>query len=462
MRELTLDNITKAVGGQLYYADNASMTMEASGVALDSRQIEKGFVFIATKGERVDGHSFIEQVFGKGAMAVICEDLPEKPFGPCIQVENSFDALRSLASFYRNYITAKIVGITGSVGKTSTKESLYSVLSEQYKVYKTVGNLNNTIGLPLTILCIPEDVDIAVVEMGINQFGEMSLLTSIARPDVCVITNIGECHLEKLIDRDGVLKAKTEIFEGLAEGGHVILCGDDDKLATIDIVHNGTKDIEPVFYGIDSEKASYVARDILDKGFEGSSCKIVCDGGVFDAHIALPGRHMILNALAATAVGKLFEMSDEKIARGLAGLKAVGGRNNVIYMGDKTIIDDCYNANPTSTKAAIDMLAKVEGTKVAIIGDMFELGTNEARYHFDLGGYVVHSMIDKIICIGELSKNTYEGAMKAKAASAYYFETVDKALSELDGILASGDTILVKASNGMKFSRIVDFLKNEE
>lgn len=459
MRNLTLDNITKAVDGKLMFADNACMSAEASGVAFDSRQIKPGFVFIATKGEKVDGHSFISQVFSNGAMAVICEDLPEESEGPCIQVSNSFDALRKLASYYRSFVTARIIGITGSVGKTSTKECIAGVLSEKYKVYKTEGNLNNTIGLPLTILRIPEDADIAVVEMGINQFGEMSLLTSIARPDICVITNIGECHLEFLVDRDGVLKAKSEIFEGLTDNGKVILCADDDKLSSIDVV-NG---IEPIFYGIESDKAICVADNIVDNNLEGSSCNIIYKSEEpIRASIPLPGRHMILNALAATATAKLFDMSNDEIAAGLASLKSVGGRSNVINLGNITIIDDCYNANPTSTKAAIDMLSRVNGSKVAILGDMYELGADENQYHYELGGYAVSAMIDKIICIGEISKNTYEGAMKAKAAGAYYFETVDKALTELNNIIGPGDTILAKASHGMNFSRIVDFLKNEK
>lgn len=458
MRELTLDNITKAVDGQLYYADNASREMEASGVDFDSRRVKEGYVFIATKGERVDGHSFIEQVFNKGAMAVICEELPEKPYGPCIMVKNSFDALRSLASFYRNYVTAKIVGITGSVGKTSTKECISGVLSGKYKVYKTEGNLNNTIGLPLTILRIPEDADIAVVEMGINQFGEMSMLTGVARPDHCVITNIGECHLEFLGDRDGVLRAKSEIFEGLRPGGEVILCGDDDKLITI----NEINEKAPIFYGISNEDAKYKAIDIVDNNLAGSEFGIEYESGVItNVNIPLPGRHMVLNALAATAIGKIFDMTDEEIREGLQHLQAVGGRSNVINLGNMCVVDDCYNANPTSTKAAIDMLARTKGSRVAILGDMYELGDDEAAYHFEIGEYVATACIDRIVCIGSLSKNTYEGALKAKAGEAYYFDTVDSALENLHDVLKPDDTILIKASHGMNFSRIVEFLKNE-
>lgn len=455
MKNLTLENITKACGGKLYYAENADKSREALGVELDSRRIEDGYVFVATVGEKVDGHSFIGQVFDKGAMAVICEKLPEDNLGPCILVESSFDALRKLAAFYRSQISTKVVGITGSVGKTSTKEFIAGVLAQKYNVYKTAGNFNNTIGVPLTILRIRNE-EIAVVEMGINQFGEMSLLTSIAKPDVAVITNIGDCHLEFLIDRDGVLRAKTEIFEGLSSDGNAVLNCDDNKLCTVQSV-NGRK---PVYFGIDNEDSEYKATEIVDRGLDGSKCVIKYGEEQFDANIPLPGKHMVYNALAATAVGKLFGLSNEEITAGLAGLQAVGGRSNVIRLGDMTIIDDCYNANPTSMKAAIDMLRNTEGQSVAILGDMYELGDDEASYHSEVGAYASMALIEKIVCIGELSKNMYEGAMKAKAANASYFATVEEALPELKNIISKGDIVLCKASHGMHFEKIVDFLKN--
>jgi len=458
MKNLTLENIANACNGKLYYADNASKTQEASCVVIDSRLVEDAGVFVAVKGEKVDGHTFIKQVFEKGAMAVICEELPEEAYGPCILVEKSLDALREIAKFYRSCIDTKIVGITGSVGKTSTKEFIAGVLGEKFKVNKTAGNLNNTIGVPLTILKIKEDVDIAVVEMGINQFGEMSLLTSIARPDICVITNIGECHLEFLIDRDGVLRAKTEIFEGLSQDGTVILNGDDDKLLTVKDV-NGKA---PIFFGINNENVAYLARNIKERGLCGSDCTIAYRENSFNARIPLPGRHMVLNGLAATAVAKCFDMTDEEIISGLSKLQSVGGRNNVLSLKDITVVDDCYNANPTSTKAAIDLLCTVESKKVAILGDMFELGKEEKELHFDLGSYAATKLIDKIICVGELSKNTYDGAMKAKAACVYYYASVDEALGQINDIIDIGDTVLVKASNGMHFNRIVEFLKNEK
>lgn len=459
MKNLTLENITKACGGSLYYADGADMEAEAMGVAIDSRFMQEGYVFVAINGAKVDGHSFIKEVLENGAMAAICEKLPDNPGGPCILVDNSVKALQALARYYRDQVDVKVVGITGSVGKTSTKEVVAGVLSKKYCTYKTEGNLNNTIGVPLTILRIRDNMDIAVVEMGINQFGEMSLLTGVAKPDIAIITNIGTCHLEYLNDRDGVLRAKTEIFEGLNQDGLVILCHDDDKLATVESV-NGKR---PVFYGIDNEDSDYIATNIVYHELEGSDFEVVCkDKSRFSASILLPGKHMVSNALVAVAVAKHFGMTTDEIVDGLADVHSIAGRNNVINLSNITIIDDCYNANPTSTMASIDTLQSISGSRVAVLGDMFELGKDEAKLHFDLGSYVAMHMIDKLVCIGKLSKNTYEGAMKAKAACAYYFETVEEALPELLNIITKDDTVLCKASNSMNFKEIVNFLKEKD
>ena len=227
MKNITIENLVRVCQGTLHgwnRTEEEKREREAEGVVIDSRLLVPGAVFIATKGERVDGHSFIGQVFEKGAMAVICEDLPEDLPGPCILVKNSFQALKDVAAFYREGLDIPIIGITGSVGKTSTKEFIAGVLSARYRVWKTQGNFNNEIGLPLTVLQIREEHEVAVLEMGISQFGEMHRLSWIARPDICVLTNIGQCHLEYLKDRDGVLRAKSEIFDfSNPEGFHFFL-----------------------------------------------------------------------------------------------------------------------------------------------------------------------------------------------------------------------------------------------
>lgn len=463
MKNMTLRNIAMACNGKLYSFDGCD-EREVNGVVLDSRLVQKDYLFIASKGERVDGHSFINNAFKSGALAVICEHAPQNPSGPYILVENSLAALKAIAKWYRAQLKIKVVGITGSVGKTSTKEFISSVLSQKYKVLKTEGNYNNEIGLPLTILKISEQHEVAVLEMGISNFGEMHRLADIARPDICVITNIGQCHLENLGSRQGILKAKSEIFDFLDKNGHICLNGDDDMLATIDNV----KGIKPIRYGLNktgafSENDIY-ASDINTKGLFGSSCNIHIGDQIFPVQIPLPGEHMILNALAATAVAVNFNMGCHEIANGIKAVKALSGRSNIISAGQWTIIDDCYNANPVSMKAAIDLLSMADTRKVAILGDMFELGENEITLHEDLGTYAAKSDIDLLICIGKLSHAMYKAAKQASAGqysnaeNILYFESREAFLNEYTSIINKGDTILVKASHGMGFDKIVKIL----
>lgn len=253
MKNMTLTNIARACNGRLLYpAENSRKETEhaeAVGVVIDSRKAGENFIFVATKGERVDGHRFIPDVFAKGALGVVCEKEPESLPGPCIVVEDSFEALKQIGEFYRQQLPVKVVGITGSVGKTSTKEFVAAVLAMKYKVHKTLGNYNNEVGVPLTVLSMPEDTEVAVLEMGINHFGEMHNLSRIARPDICIMTNIGQCHLEFLGSREGILKAKSEMFDFMKEDGSVCINGDDDMLASIKEV----KGKKPVTFGLSEQ-----------------------------------------------------------------------------------------------------------------------------------------------------------------------------------------------------------------
>ena len=449
MKNMTLENIAAACGGEIYCMREELSQETAKGIVIDSRQIEPGYIFVATKGERVDGHQFIPDVFAKGAMAVICEVLPEEDLGPCILVKDSFMALKQAAAFYRQQLNIRVVGITGSVGKTSTKEFVASVLSEKYKVHKTAGNYNNEVGLPLTIFGIQEDDQIAVLEMGINTFGEMHRLSEVAKPDICVMTNIGQCHLENLIDRDGILRAKSEIFDFMNPKGTVVVNGDDDKLATIHEVYGKA----PVTFGMNKQNAIW-ADHIENRGLLGSCADIHMGDDVVHAIIPLPGEHMIYNAMAAAAVALQFGMSKEEIAAGIGHVEAVAGRSHLVEAGDKVIIDDCYNANPVSMKAAIDLLATAPGRKVAILGDMFELGENEKAMHGEVGEYAAEKGIDLILCVGELSEAMYQEAV-GSGGNAKYYETREALEAVLNEILQQGDTVLVKASHSMAFENLV-------
>lgn len=469
MKNLTLMNIAKACSGTLYNMgsfewDAQQREAEASCVVIDSRKVERGGVFIATRGEKVDGHSFISDVAKKGALGVVCEELPEDCEVPCILVKDSFQALKEIAEYYRKQLDVRVVGITGSVGKTSTKEFIAAVLSVKYKVLKTIGNFNNEIGLPLTVLSIREEHELAVLEMGISDFGEMHRLSKIARPDICVMTNIGRCHLENLGSREGIFKAKSEIFDFMNPDGYVFVNGDDNLLANIQQKGNH----KAVHFGLNPSNEIY-ASGVTGRGLFGSHAMlhIKLDNQsmeIFPAEIPLPGGHMVLNALAAAGVGMQLALTAEEVKRGIAEVEEVSGRGNVVTLSDYTLIDGSYNANPESMRAAVGLLILAQGRKVAVLGDMFELGEKEEELHAEVGAYAQEKEIDVLICVGRLSKNMYEGALssrKEKGAEVYYFESRDEMLSELPGLLKKGDTILVKASHGMHFEKVVEFLQKE-
>ncbi len=451
MQNMTLANIAACLQRTLCQAEGREQ-VEITGAVLDSRQVESGYAFFAVRGERVDGHSFIPQVAEKGAALVICEEVPAVEI-PYILVEDTLAALKTVAAFYREQLGIPIIGVTGSVGKTSTKEMIAAGLSTQFNVLKTQGNFNNEVGLPLTILRIRKEHQVAVVEMGISDFGEMHRLSQIAKPDICVITNIGQCHLENLGDRDGVLKAKTEIFDFMAKDGYVVLNGDDDKLATITQVHGR----RPYFFGF-GEKADVFATEVQGQGLFGSNFQMQLFGEKLHAAVPLPGQHMVINALAAACVGHILGMSNEAVLAGIASVQATGGRSNIMKFADKTVIDDCYNANPVSMKSAIDLLMMANGRKVVILGDMFELGTEEETLHREVGRYAAMARVDGMIFIGNLAREMYEGAMKLRAMPEYYPDKESFFAAHKQSDFAE-TTILVKASHGMHFEEIVEWLK---
>lgn len=461
MKNMTLENIEKACGGR-YIGTEAEKKTEVLGVVIDSRQVESGYLFVAIPGEKVDGHKFIPDVFAKGAAAVLSEQQLEDPAGPYILVESTTKALRDLAEYYRKSLDIKVVGITGSVGKTSTKEMIASVLSEKYRVLKTEGNYNNEIGLPLTIFKIRAEHEVAVLEMGISEFGEMHRLATMANPDICVITNIGLCHLENLKTRDGILKAKTESFAHLKKDGIAILNGDDDKLSTVRQVG----DKEPVFYGMEEKmeyredaKKSVYTTGVENLGLYGMQARIHTPEGERDVRIPIPGEHNVYNALAATAVGLSLGLSLDQISSGILKAKTIGGRTNLLNTGSMTVIDDCYNANPVSMKASIDVLATAEGRKIAVLGDMGELGENEKKLHYEVGEYLAKKEIDVLFCAGELSEEIAKAAQKeSKTCEVYYFKTREALLEQLLPFLKKGDTVLVKASHFMEYPKIVKAL----
>lgn len=479
---LSVREIAEACRGKLVLRGHVNGDTHVSSAVIDSRKIEAGGVFFATIGERVDGHRFVSQVFEAGAGLAVVQKTPEQVqeetdtdcshWGSYVLVEESLQALKCVAEYYRSKLDIRIVGITGSVGKTSTKEFIAGVLAEKLNVLKTEGNFNNEIGVPLTLLRIRENHEAAVVEMGISDFGEMHRLSKMVRPDVCVITNIGQCHLENLKTRDGILRAKSEIFDFMAEDGEICLNGEDDKLSTLTEV----KGHKPHFFGLGGNPAEEVAAvDIESHGLWGSDAVLqfhssenperVNKKADLSVHVPLPGAHMVLNAAAAACVAGIFGLSGQEIVRGIAKMEPVSGRNNLIRLSKYTLIDDCYNANPASMRAAIDLLAMADTQKVAILGDMFELGENSDALHAGVGEYAAAAGIDRIICVGENSRHTFLAAADhaEEKTQIIHFpdrETLLKALEEKqEEYIPGGSTVLIKASHGMEFVRVLEFLK---
>ena len=450
--ELSIKEVVTGCRGRLICGDE---DVVISGVSTDTRTIEPGMLFIPVRGEKFDGHKFIDKAIENGAAAVLTELGGEYPV-PAVKVEDTRRAMGRLASYYLKKLDIPTVAVTGSVGKTTTKDMVASVLAKGYNVYKTQGNLNNDIGVPLTRFALQPYHTAAVIEMGMNHFGEISYLTSIVKPDVALITNVGVSHIENLGSREGILKAKCEIFEGLKPDGTAIVNGDDDMLRTLRGKISGL-----VMFGTDTSLDWY-ADNIRERGLEGIDCTIHGKGSVcFDVSIGVPGRHMVLNALAAAAAGNALGMSAEEINAGIEDFKPTRMRMDIIHSGELTIINDAYNSNPVSAMAAVDVLAAEEGVRCAVLGDMFELGSFAPKLHYELGEYTAKKGIDIIVAVGELSRHLYEGARQVKDSGVYYFETQEDFLRNIDKIINAKMTVLVKASRGMKFEKTTEKLRGE-
>ena len=443
MKPITLSEVARACGGELH----GDPGLQITSIVTDSRKAGEGSLFAAIKGARADGHKFIPAVAEQGAVCALCEEAPQADIA-YILVESTLVALKGIAEYYRSLFSIPFIGITGSVGKTSTKEFISAVLAQKYNVHKTGGNFNNELGVPITLFGLEEEHEVAVIEMGISGFGEMTRLSQMVRPDISVITNIGYCHLENLGDRYGVLRAKTEMFTYLKDNGSIILCHDDDKLRTLTDYHG----ITPTFYGTGNDE--YRAENIVEKGLDGVGCTLIHGDTRIDVTIPTMGRHNVLNALCAMAVGTKLGLTPDEIKRGLESFRNVGSRNRIIKTESYTVIDDCYNANPTSTKAGLDTLSNLRGRKVAVLGDMKELGKDEIALHREVGAYAKDAGVDVLIAVGPLSEATAEGFGKG----AYYYQDVDRCIDRMKRHLLPGDTILVKASHSMQFERIVEAL----
>ncbi len=449
MLTMKLSEISIVCGGRLI----GDGSIDITNITTDSRTAKRNGLFAALVGERTDGHKYIKTALDNGAAAVICEKQPSEQNINYILVGSTLKALQDIAAYMLKKSGIPSVEIGGSVGKTSTKEAVASVLEQKYSVLKTEGNYNNDLGVPLTIFNIKKDNNAAVIETGIDDFGQMELLSSIVRPYICILTNIGDCHLENLGDRAGVLRAKSEMFNNIRPDGHIILNGDDEYLSPLKDI-NGK---HPIFFGLDP-KNDIFADNIKNEGLKGSSCDIHTSKGIFNAVVPKPGEHMILNALAATGAGLIMGLSLEEIKKGIEGQQSISGRFNIINKNGIKIIDDCYNANPMSMKASLESLSHAQGRTVAVIGDMGELGENEIKLHEEVGITAAKFNINLICCIGKLSAYMARAAESNGKSEVLHFETVDEFNKQAHKLIKKEDTVLVKASHFMKFDSIVSAL----
>ena len=443
---MTIERAARLCGGRI--AGACEPETELGAIVIDSRAVRPGDLFAAYKGERADGHDYIAAAFGRGAACCLAERVPEGETRPLLLVESVQAAVEAIAAGYRETLSLPVIGITGSVGKTSAKEMIASVLSQRLRVLKTEANLNNHIGVPMTISRIAPEHEAAVVEMGISGFGEMTRLTQIARPDIAVFTVIGHAHLEYLHDLDGVLRAKTEMLDGMAADAPVLVNGDDEKLRGL--VCRQKK----LCFGL-GESNDLRAENVRALPDGGTACELAGLGRRIAVTIPAFGRHLLYAALEGALVGILLGLSDEEIAAGVAAFEVVGRRGAVTDTDYVTLIDDCYNANPDSCRSAIDSLLALPGRHVCILGDMLELGPESARMHYELGRYAAERGAELVLTTGELSAETARGA----GERSIHYVNRDELIGALPAVLRRGDAVLVKASHGARFDAISEAIK---
>lgn len=448
MKNLTLQNIAAACGGVLTGAQGREDT-EISAVTTDSREVSDGCMFAAIAGSRVDGHDFIPEVLNRGAACVLAERMTGGCTGPAVLVPSVPSALQSIAEFYRRGFDIPVIGVTGSVGKTTAKEMLYAVLSQKYCVHKTAGNFNNELGVPLTLFGLREEHTAAVVEMGISDFGEMTRLTRMVRPDYALFTIIGHSHLETLGSREGVLRAKSELLQCVPENGTVFYNGDDDLLPGLEC---GPRRV--VTFGLGGGCAVHAENvRALENGF--TACDIVCGAHHIAAEIPAYGDHMVYAALAAAALGLELGLTDAEIERGIKNYEGAGHRSRMVRTGKITLIDDCYNANPTSTASAIRSLAKLPGRRVCILGDMLDMGGQSESLHRGIGAICREQSVDLLLTCGEMMRFAAEEA----GERARSFESRSGLIAALPELIREGDAVLVKASHSMGFDEVCKALE---
>lgn len=456
MLPITVREIESAVGG--VWRNPQEEAPSVTAVCTDSRSVQPGCLFVPIQGEKFDGHAFIDKALDAGAAGTLCVRLPDtlRPGRFYIKVDDTRLALKALAAFYRSRFAIPFIQITGSVGKTTTKEMIAAVLSAKYRVLKTPENFNNDIGTPLTLFGLDETHQAAVIETGMNHFGEIRYLGEMVRPDIAVISNVGDAHIEFLGSRQGILKAKCEIFDCLKPGGLAVLNGDDALLNTLELP------FETLRCGR-GNGADVRITDVADHGLDGVTCRVATAKDTYELAIRAPGEHLIYCASMAAAIGERLGLTKEEIVRGVAAFQGVGARMEVIRLpGRRVVLNDCYNANPQSMAAGLEVLAKsAGGCKLAVLGDMGELGEHTEAAHYNIGALAAMLGIDYVIAIGQKAEKILEG-VQSSGGSGSWFPDKPSAEGEILRHFGPDTAALVKASHfSMHFETIVNFLKEQ-
>lgn len=449
--EMTFDELLNAIDGEVIVKGNNS---NFNKLCIDTRKIEKDNVYLAIKGANFNGNDFAIKALEAGASIVIVDELnfnlnDIKENGNVIKVKNTREALLNLAKFYREKLGLKVIGVTGSTGKTSTKDLIAALLSAKYRVFKTKGNFNNDIGLPLMILELTSDIDVAVLEMGMSSLGEIELLAKVAKPDIGVITNVGLSHIENLKTQENILKAKMEITAFFGKDNVLIVNGEDELLKNISSDVFKVKKI-----GYNHEYDVYASNIILREEETEFLAHAFGEEAVFNLPMA--GKHNVLNTMLAIEVSKSLNVSFEDMVRGVENLEATSMRLQVIKKQGLTIINDCYNASPDSMRSSLDVLSAYKNNrKIAILGDMYELGDESEKSHFEVGRYA-KDKVDTLIVIGKYIKNFKDGFNND---NIIMYNTKEECIKELENIIKLDDVVLVKASRGVKLENVVKKLE---
>lgn len=445
------EEIARVTGGELVGGD-----IRVNSVSTDTRTLQNGSLFIAIKGERYDGNDYIKQAAATGAVAAVSDVDPGsvKTSIPIIYVHNSRTAQLALAAYFRDKFSIKVCGVTGSVGKTSTKDMIYAVLSTKFKTLRTEGNFNNEIGLPRTIFELNDSIEAAVIEMGMSGRGEITELSKTARPDCAVITNIGFCHIENLKTRENILAAKLEILDGMSDTAPLIVYGDDEYLGRLTSDDIGGRRL--ITFGA-SDKCDVYADNITQKD-GGERFTLHYKGKEYAARVPIVGEHQILNALAAFCVGIEYGLAPEEIVPAFERYEPSGMRQRIEQRGDMRVILDCYNASPTSMRSSLNVLKKMEnnGRRIAVLGDMLELGEKSKEMHTALAELA--DCADLFFLYGREMRYCAK-AMRDKEIPVFHSESKEELTTNLLENVKSGDLILFKGSRGMAMEEIADKLR---